>query len=409
LDILDDVLLNDPVSIRGLRLRVALLVRMGRYHDAIGDLDRLLDIEPDRAEFHYERAVANLYMNHERRAMEGFTRCLALDPAFASAYAARAGIHVRSGNHQAALVDINQALQIRPGDLSDLHNRAVVFTALEQYDSAIRDYREVIAADPHNAGSYNNLAWLLATADDPAVRDGEKALAYAKEAVKRGDSPAWLDTLATAYAECGDFPRAVATAEEAYRKSSPPVERFHQRIEIYRRSQTLAAWREERTKHRKENPMTTKGLIGHDLFKFLRPDQVSIISDVAERISLKAGDTVFRQGEDADYFFIVLDGQVALRLPGHDKVSILIDEVMPGDVFGSCVCFQLGSYSLTARCVEDSRLMKIKASSLKRVMEDDTAVGFAVQTLISRVYFQRYVDTMHKLQAILGNMPLQVD
>jgi len=155
--------------------------------------------------------------------------------------------------------------------------------------------------------------------------------------------------------------------------------------------------------------MTTKGLIGHDIFKFLRPDQIQIISDVAERISLKAGDTVFRQGEEAEYFYIVQDGQVALRLPGRDKVSVLIDEVRPGAVFGSCVCFQLGSYSLSARCVEDSNLMKIKASSLKKVMENDTAVGYAVQALISRVYFQRYVDTMKKLQGVIGNMSLQAE
>ena len=155
--------------------------------------------------------------------------------------------------------------------------------------------------------------------------------------------------------------------------------------------------------------MKTDGLIGHELFQFLRPDQMQIISDVAERISLQAGKTVFQQGDKAEYFYIVLEGQVALRLPGRAKVSILIDEAGKGAVFGSCVCFQLGSYSLTAQCVEDTKLLKIKAATLKTVMEEDMVVGYAVQTLISRVYFQRYVDTMQKLQAILGNIPLQAE
>ena len=61
--------------------------------------------------------------------------------------------------------------------------------------------------------------------------------------------------------------------------------------------------------------MATRQLIGHDVFQLLRPDQVSVISETAEEISLKAGDTVFRRGDNADYFFIVLEGQVELRLP----------------------------------------------------------------------------------------------
>jgi len=52
--------------------------------------------------------------------------------------------------------------------------------------------------------------------------------------------------------------------------------------------------------------MNTEGLVGHDLFQLLRPDQVQIISDVAERISLAAGETVFVQGEEAVHFYVVL-------------------------------------------------------------------------------------------------------
>ena len=246
LETLGAVLRNFPDHIAGLRLRAALRVRMATYDEAISDFDRLVDVEADQAGNHHERAMAHLLAGHLCRAVADLDRCLVLDPTFAPAYSIRAGIHVRSGRYEAALVDIDKALQIRPDDPGDLHNRAVVLTALERYEEAIREYRRVIDRDPHSAGSCNNLAWLLVTAKDPAVRDGRRALAYAKEAVKRADSPAWLDTLAAAYAECGHFPRAAATAAEAYQRSDPPNERFRRRIEIYRKYQTLAAWREKR-------------------------------------------------------------------------------------------------------------------------------------------------------------------
>jgi len=155
--------------------------------------------------------------------------------------------------------------------------------------------------------------------------------------------------------------------------------------------------------------MNTEGLVGHDLFQLLRPDQVQIISDVAERISLADGETVFAQGEEAVHFYVVLEGQVALRLPGRTGVNILIEEAGRGAVFGSCLCFQRRSYTLTARCIQDSNLLKIKASTLKDILEEDPVLGHTVQALISRVYFQRYIDTMLKLQSIVGNIPLQVE
>jgi CRP-like cAMP-binding protein len=153
--------------------------------------------------------------------------------------------------------------------------------------------------------------------------------------------------------------------------------------------------------------MQVAQLEGHEIFQRLRPEQMSILSSAAEEVSCRTGDTVFHRGERADDFFVVLEGQVALRMVRPDGVSVLIDELTGGAVFGSCVCFQIDAYTLTARCTEDSRILKIKAATLKKLMDDDLVMGYAIQTMISRVYFKRYVDTMRKLQAIVQSIPLE--
>jgi Flp pilus assembly protein TadD len=155
-------------------------------------------------------------------------------PTFAPAWATRAGIRVREGRFMEANRDIVRAMELRPGNVGDTHNRAVIWTALGKYDRAVRDYEAVLREDPGSAGTRNNLAWLLATARDPRVRDGPRALTYAREALASRRQPAWLDTLAAAHAECGDFGRAIAAEEEALRLSDPPNERFRRRLGGYR-------------------------------------------------------------------------------------------------------------------------------------------------------------------------------
>jgi tetratricopeptide (TPR) repeat protein len=76
------------------------------------------------------------------------------------------------------------------------------------------------AAPAHCAASPevdNALAFALATAPDAALRDGRRAVSLAQAVVEEsgGKHPDYLDTLAAAWAEVGDFERAVAEQRRA--------------------------------------------------------------------------------------------------------------------------------------------------------------------------------------------------
>jgi CRP-like cAMP-binding protein len=167
---------------------------------------------------------------------------------------------------------------------------------------------------------------------------------------------------------------------------------------------------------RYEQPIGPKGvamipdrLDRHEIFRFLGPDQMRAISDVAQVVRYRAGETIYERGARADHFFVVLDGQVSLRLPGQSGVSIQIEELTEGAVFGSCVCFQLVEYSLNAQCTRDSTVLKIDSATLKELMDDDLLMGYTIQTQISRIYFKRYIESMKKLQSLVMNLPLETE
>ena len=148
-------------------------------------------------------------------------------------------------------------------------------------------------------------------------------------------------------------------------------------------------------------------LIAQEVFGFLRPEQIHAISEAAEKVAYKAGEIVYEKGAKADYFYTILAGEVTLRLPGRGSVSIVIDQLAKGAMFGSCVCFSSDAYALTAQCTEDSVLLKIENATLKSLMDTDRLMGYALATRLSEIYFGRYIETMEKLQAIVMNIPIE--
>jgi tetratricopeptide (TPR) repeat protein len=90
--------------------------------------------------------------------------------------------------------------------------------AAEEYEAALKFARE---NDRRNitGSALNNLAWIRATSPDPALRNGADAVRLAERSCALTPTPdaGQLDTLAAAYAESGDFDRAIETAEHALR------------------------------------------------------------------------------------------------------------------------------------------------------------------------------------------------
>jgi tetratricopeptide (TPR) repeat protein len=108
-----------------------------------------------------------------------------------------------------------------------------------QFTNAINICREAIASDPKDDWCYNLLAWIEATCPDSSVRDGKEAISLATKACEltRWQEPNWIDTLAAAYAESGDFQHAIEIQEQALRAASEPQQKaMRERLALYKQS-----------------------------------------------------------------------------------------------------------------------------------------------------------------------------
>jgi protein O-mannosyl-transferase len=188
--------------------------------------------DPDEALVHLSQAVKNRPTNAE--AYINFGNALLqkrqFDEAIA-AYSATLGLHYDhaeshysignafrvKGALDEAMLHYRMALDLRP-DYADAHNNlGNTLRQLGRIQGAIREYEAALKSQPDSILAQNNLAWLLATAGDPQLRNGPKAVQLAEKAVLAtdGNDPVLLHTLAAAYAENGEFEKAVAAAKDA--------------------------------------------------------------------------------------------------------------------------------------------------------------------------------------------------
>jgi tetratricopeptide (TPR) repeat protein len=109
------------------------------------------------------------------------------------------------------------ALAARPDDWQ-LHDKLAAILHLQgEAQEAIAHWRESLRLLPNNIETLNRLAAVLATSPAASLRNGREAIELARRAVtlSAGQEPLFLDTLAAAYAESGQFAKAVETAEHA--------------------------------------------------------------------------------------------------------------------------------------------------------------------------------------------------
>ena len=115
--------------------------------------------------------------------------------------------------------------------------------SLSQEQLAMNAYEQALRLAPANKEALNNLAWLLLTAQEPALRNPEKALILAQKAAAETRTPHVLDTLATAHWANGNLATALALEEEALARAGTHKEFYRGQIEKFRTTQYSSSTR----------------------------------------------------------------------------------------------------------------------------------------------------------------------
>jgi tetratricopeptide (TPR) repeat protein len=190
----------------------------------------------------FARAVDLQEAGRFEEAIVAYSEAIQLGSNDLAAYNNRGAAYGALKEYERAIPDFDRALQLNPRYAEAYGNRGAAFGALKQYEAAIRDLGKAVELDPNYARAYNNLAWLLATAEQPSVRDGGRAVELALRACRLSScQDAYLiDTLAAAYARKGQFGKAIEWQRKSMAQPGDPADRERQmRLNLYRKGK---AW-----------------------------------------------------------------------------------------------------------------------------------------------------------------------
>ena len=193
------------------------LLQKGRVDEAITHYQKALQITPDYAEAHNNLGSALRQKGRVDEAITHYQMALQIKPDYVEAHKNLGNALLQKGRMDEAIVHYQKALQIKPDYAEACYNLGSAFFLQGRMDEAIVYYKKALQIKPNYLEVQNNLAWMLATAPQASLRNGNQAVELAQQAnrLTGGENPIILTTLAAAYAEAGRFSEAVETAQHA--------------------------------------------------------------------------------------------------------------------------------------------------------------------------------------------------
>jgi CRP/FNR family transcriptional regulator len=120
------------------------------------------------------------------------------------------------------------------------------------------------------------------------------------------------------------------------------------------------------------------------LFSGLSARDTGLFAAGARAIEAGRGETVFREGERADGFYVVESGQVRLykSAPGGREQTLHVVE--PGGTFGDAAVFYGGTYPASAVATRPSRLVYVDGGRFLELVESRPALALEIMASLSQ-------------------------
>jgi len=154
--------------------------------------------------------------------------------------------------------------------------------------------------------------------------------------------------------------------------------------------------------------VTKKDLKSIVILGFLTDEMIDTLLPITELLKFDEGEVVFREGDDADTFYMVRRGKILLEQRVSEKITISMGAVKPGYAFGWSAIIGGTTYTSDAVCSEKSEVFATNGIELTKRLDNDHSMGYRMTQRVLRIIKKRLeIRTEQFLRAIKDHPDIQ--
>ena len=140
------------------------------------------------------------------------------------------------------------------------------------------------------------------------------------------------------------------------------------------------------------------------LFAGLSEEDFERLYEMAQPVTVAAGETLIREGDVGDSMYAILDGEFEV-IQGSGQQELILGRRGSGEVIGEMALVQRAPRNATVRALRESRLLKISQLTFQILLDcGPTTVLSILQTIMTRLRQQELLLMQQQKMAALGTM-----
>ena len=143
-------------------------------------------------------------------------------------------------------------------------------------------------------------------------------------------------------------------------------------------------------------------IVESPVFTGLDQEQLELIAGCGSNVVFAAGERLFREGDQADTFFLVRHGLVALDTDVPNRADVTVETVGPGEIVGWSWLLEPHRWHFTGRAVELVRAVQFDGVCLRKKCEEDPVLGYELLSRFAQVLVNRLQATRLQLMDVYG-------
>jgi CRP/FNR family transcriptional regulator, cyclic AMP receptor protein len=159
---------------------------------------------------------------------------------------------------------------------------------------------------------------------------------------------------------------------------------------------------------RKEPESMATRVAFHPFLAGMNPTQLVLLTDCAIPVRFNKGQTILREGEMANRFYLIESGKVVLESDDRLGEPVIVETIGAGDLLGWSWMFPPYVWHFTARAIEQTEAIFFYGTILREYCERDPSLGYELFKRMTPVMMKRLQAARKRMVQVCRKEPRPV-